>query len=230
MNKYRDTNWFLEDMCASAYVGLLFGFVALMLLLVTVPTEENWIHADPILKIFPKAITLWGIPALSLLLFFVWKSLKPIQPPAMASALKFALAGSASAIVALLALRLGVGEHLPAFVPPEESAKPGYLLGISTGVAEELMTRLVLTPLLFVVLRKWFGFHWSALFTIVVAALSFALWHEVGSGAEAFVLQHFVTRFMVPGIVMGLVVFYISPVFLVALHCSAHIMIPLLFV
>jgi hypothetical protein len=28
---------------------------------------------------------------------------------------------------------------------------------------------------------------------------------------------------------MGLAVFYVSPIFVVALHCMAHIMIPLLF-
>jgi hypothetical protein len=64
----------------------------------------------------------------------------------------------------------------------------------------------------------------------VIAALSFALWHEAGNGVEAFMLQHAVTRFMVPGVIMGLAVFYISPIFLVALHCMTHIMISLLFV
>ncbi len=230
MNKYQDTSRFLEDTCVSAYVALLFGFYALVLLLVTTPTEAHWFYADPILKIFPKAVTLWGIPVLSILLFFLWKSLKPIQPQAISSSLKFAFSGAATDIVVLLAIRLVVGEHLPTFVPPEESFKPGYLLGMSAGLAEELIIRLGLTPLIFVVLRKRLQFHWSALITIVITALSFALWHEVGSGAEAFVFQHFVTRFMIPGVIMGLAVFYISPVFLVALHCTAHIMIPLLFV
>lgn len=217
-------------MCVSSHVALLFGFYTLLLLLVTTPSEANWVHADPVLKVFPRTVTLWGIPLLAILLFFVWKSLKPVQPQAFFSPLKFALSGSATAIVVLLAMRLGGGEHLPAFVPPEESVKPGYLLGMSAGLAEELVTRLSLTPLVFVALRKRLGFHCSALITIFVAALGFALWHEAGSGAEAFVLEHFATRFMVPGVIMGLAAFYISPVFLVALHCTAHIMIPLLFV
>lgn len=230
MNKYQDTNRFLEDTCISSYVALLFGVYTLVLLLVTTPTEANWLHADPVLKIFPRAATLWGIPILSLLLFFVWRWLRPVQPSAIPSALKFALSGSATAIAVLLALNLAVGETLPAFVPPEEGAKPGYLLGMSTGLVEELVMRLGLTPLLFFFLRKRLGFHWSALTAIVIAALGFALWHEIGSGAEAFMLQHFATRFMIPGVVMGLAVFYISPVFLIALHCTTHIMLPLLFV
>ncbi len=230
MNKYQDTNRFLEDICASSYVALLFAFYTLILLLATTPSAANWVHADPILKIFPKAITLWGAPVLSLLLFLFWTSLKPVQPQAIPSSLKFALSGSVTAIVALLALRLSVGEHLPAFVPSEESVKPGDLLGMSAGLAEELIIRLFLTPLLFVVLRKRLELHWSALITIVIAALSFAAWHEVGGGAEPFMLQHFVTRVMIPGVIMGSMVFYISPIFVVALHCITHIMIPLLFV
>ncbi len=230
MNRYNDTNRFLEDTSVSAYVALPFAFYLLILLLVTTPTVANWFHADPILKIFPKAVTLWGIPALSISLFLFWKSLKPIQPQAVPSSLKFAVSGSGTAIVALVVLRLMAGEHLPAAVPPEESVKPGYLLGMSAGLAEELIIRLGVTPLTFVILRRRLGFHWSALFTIVVAALSFAVWHEAGSGAEPFILQHFLTRFMIPGVMMGLMVFYISPIFVVALHCTAHIMIPLLFV
>jgi predicted Co/Zn/Cd cation transporter (cation efflux family) len=74
-NKYQDTSRFLEDTCVSAYVALLFGFYALSLLLMTTPTEAQWFYADPILKIFLKAVTLWGIPILSILLFFFWKGL-----------------------------------------------------------------------------------------------------------------------------------------------------------
>lgn len=230
MNKYSDTSRFLADTSVSAYIALPFAFYILVLLMVTTPTAANWFHADPVLKIFPKSVTLWGIPALSISLFFFWKSLKPIEYQAVSSSFKFALFGSATTIVALVAMRLASGEQLPAFVPPEESVKPGYLLGMSAGLIEELIMRLVLTPLIFVVLRRRLGFHWSALITIIITALSFAFWHEAGSGAEPFMLQHFATRFMIPGVMMGLLVFYVSPIFVVALHCTAHIMIPLLFV
>jgi len=230
MSEYKDTNRFLEDTSASSYVALLFGFYTLILLLVTTPTAANWFNADPVMKVFPKALTLWGIPILSILLFFIWRFLTTLQSQAISLSWKFALSGSATALVALLAMRLVAGEDLPTFVPPEESVKPGYLLGMSAGLAEELIIRLILTPLLFVVLRKRLGFHWSALTTIIIAALSFALWHEAGSGAEAFMLQHFVTRFMIPGVIMSSMVFCISPIFVVSLHCTAHIMIPLLFV
>ncbi len=230
LDKYRDTNRFLEDTSASACVALLFGAYTLVLLLVTTPTETNWLHADPVMKIFPRALTLWGIPVLSVLLFFFWNALKPLQPKAALSLVKFALSGSAVSIIALVTLRLMAGEQLPAFVPPEESLKPGYLLGMSAGLVEELVMRLVLTPLLFVAFRKRMGFHGAVIAAIVVAALCFVLWHEAGSGGQALVFQHAVTRFIVPGVIMGLAVFYVSPVFLVALHCTTHVMIPLLFV
>ena len=147
----------------------------------------------------------------------------------MSSSLKFAFSGAATVVVVLLAIRLVVGEHLPTFVPPEESAKPGYLLGMSAGLAEELIFRLSLMPLLFIALRKWLGFRGSAFIAIIVTALCFALLHEAGDGAGPFMLQHFLTRFTIPGVIMGLAVFYVSPIFVVALHCTAHIMIPLLF-
>lgn len=213
-------------MSVSAYVALAFGFYTLILLLVTTPTEAQWLYADPILKILPRAAVVWGIPILSILLFFIWRSLKPLQLEGVYPACKVALAGSATAIVVLLAMRLVDSEHLPSFVPPEESVKPGLLLGMSAGLAEELVIRLIVTPLLFVVLRTRLGFNWSVLITVVIAALSFALWHEAGSGAAAFLPQYFVTR----SIIMGLAVFYISPVFVVALHCTVHVFIPLLFV
>ncbi len=230
MKKYQNTDRFLEDICISAYVTLPFALYTLILIYVAPTTYAHWLHADPILKIFPATTTLWGILILSITLFFIWRSLKPVQLQAMFSSHTYALSGSATAILVLLAMRLIVGEHMPAFIPPEESAKPGYLLGMSAGLAEELIFRLSLAPLLFFVLRKRLGFHLSVFVTIIVAALSFALLHELGGGAEAFLARHFLTRFMIPGVIMGLAMFYISPVFVVALHCTAHIMIPLLFI
>jgi hypothetical protein len=230
MNKYRNTNRFLEDMYCAACVALLFGGYTLILLLTTTASETEWLHADSVLKIFPKAVTLWGIPILSLALFFFWKLQKPAQVQAISSPLKFAFSGAAIAIVVLLALRVMLGENLPAFIPPEESVKPGYLLGMSAGLGEELVMRLMLTPLIFIALRKWLGFYESVWTAIIFTALCFALWHEVGSIGEPFMLQYFATRFMVPGVIMGLATFCISPVFLVSLHCTSHIMIPLLFV
>jgi len=229
MKKYQDTNRFLEDMCVSSYVALPFALYTVVLILFTTQTDAHWLHADPILTIFPKAGTLWGIPILSVILVFIWRSLNPPQPQAISSSLKFAFSGAVTVIVALLAIRLVVGERLPTFVPPEESAKPGYLLGMSAGLAEELIFRLSLMPLLFVALRKRLGFRGSAFIAIIVTALCFALLHEAGDGAGPFMLQHFLTRFMIPGVIMGLAVFYVSPIFVVALHCTAHIMIPLLF-
>ncbi len=230
MNKYRNTSLFLRDVSASTYVGLLFAVYTLILLLVTTPNATNWQYADPVLKIFPEAVTLWGIPSLSLLLFALWQRWYPIERQEMLSSGLMALAAAAIAVFALFALRMSVGEQLPAFIPSEESAKPGALLGMSAGLVEELVMRLMLTPIIFIVLRRWIGFHWSALSTIFITAIFFALWHEVGLTEEAFNAGHFLTRIMVPGVIMGLITFYVSPIFLVSLHCTIHIMLPLLFV
>ncbi len=230
MNKYEDVNRFLEDTCISVYVTIPFALYTLILVLTTTPTEAHWLYADPILKIFPKAITIWGILIFFSLLFFKWRSLKPLQPQAFFSSLKHILSGILVVALVLIIMRLITGPHMPTFIPAEESAKPGYLLGMAAGLVEELIFRLTLTPFLFFVLRKWLGLHWSVFITIIIVALSFALLHEVGSGAGPFISQHFITRFMIPGVVMGLAVFYISPIFVVTVHCAAHIMIPLLFI
>ena len=54
MKKYQDTNQFLEDMCVSSYVALPFALYTLVLLLFTTQTDAHWLHADPILTIFPS--------------------------------------------------------------------------------------------------------------------------------------------------------------------------------
>ncbi len=80
--------------------------------LFTTQTDAHWLHADPILTIFPKARTLWGIPILSVILVFIWRSLNPPQPQSITSSLKFAFSGAVTVIVALLAIRLVVGQLL----------------------------------------------------------------------------------------------------------------------
>lgn len=230
MNKYQETGRFLDDTAASSCAALVFGFYTLLLLAMMLPTGSNWVYADPVLKIFPAGVTLWGIPILSILLFIAWQMWRPTRGEAVRPAAIHAFSGVATALLALLALRLAIGDQLPAFVPPEESVKPGALLGMSAGLVEELVMRLMLTPLLFVVFRNWMGFHGAALGTIVVAAIGFAIWHEIGLPAEAFDPAHVMTRIMVPGVVMGLATFYISPIFIVTLHCTVHVVQPWLFV
>ena len=230
MNKYAHTDRFFSDMSVAAHVAFLFGAYALVLLLTTTPTVDNWHYADPILKIFPNTVTLWGVPLLAASLLIVWRSVRPVQVAEMLTPLTAGIYGAATAIGLLLLIRGIVGDELPAFIPPEESTKPGYLLGMSAGLLEELVIRLTLTPVVFLVLRKRMEFHPAAVITILIAAFSFALWHEAGSLDEPFMISHFATRFMVPGVVMGLVTFYVNPIFLVSLHCTMHIVIPTLFV
>lgn len=96
-------------------------------------------------------------------------------------------------------------------------------------MAEEGLFRMVLAPLLFLALRRVaLGPAVAALLTIGVVAVSFALLHEAGPHAT-FSAQYFATRVVMPGLLMGLAMFWISPMFIVTLHCTAHIVMPLLF-
>ena len=58
MKNYQDPNRFPEDVCVSRYVALPFALYTLILILFTTQTDAHWLHADPILTIFPKAGTL----------------------------------------------------------------------------------------------------------------------------------------------------------------------------
>lgn len=229
MRKYEDTGRFLGDVAAGAWVVQVFGLYVVVLALFGGPTEAQWLRADPILRILPRGATLWGVPLLSAAVFLAWRAIRPLQPRDVLASFKYVASGTALAVAGLLALRLIGGPAMPDFVPPEESVKPGYLLGMSAGLAEELIFRLALAPLLFVAFRGWLGLYPAVALAVVVAALSFALLHEAGGGA-AISAHYFLARFLVPGVVMGLAAFALSPAFVVAMHCTAHIMIPVLFV
>ena len=71
--------------------------------------------------------------------------------------------------------------------------------------------------------------HYAGMLSIIVVSLLFALLHEVGNTEQVFSMHYFMARFIVPGCVMGLAFYYISPTFIVIMHSTAHIMIPLLF-
>lgn len=148
------------------------------------------------------------------------------------------MAGSLVTVVFSVILRLVIGDRLPSFIPQEESAKPGFLLGMAAGYGEEVYFRMLLTPLVFYFAQKplaalkqrRLSVGISATIAIVITAFSFAILHEVGEADGTVVWQIFATRFMVPGILMGSLFFLIGPGFVIFMHTSAHVMIPILFV
>ena len=216
-------------MTGAAVLVQVFTLYFLVLFFFLDPSEAQWLHADPLLKILPRQATLWFAPVLSLLLLVFWSSIQPPTKAIIANALKHSAYGIAVAIILFLTIRFAVGPNLPTFIPPEESVKPGYLLGMSAGLNEELIFRMVFTPLAFIAFLKWMRPHYAAMLSILVVALLFALFHELGSAGEPFSAYYFATRVLMPGCVMGLAFFYISPAFIVMMHSAAHIMIPLLF-
>ncbi|RME28828.1 MAG: CPBP family intramembrane metalloprotease, partial [Deltaproteobacteria bacterium] len=114
------------------------------------------------------------------------------------------------------------------FIPTEESAAPGWLLGMTAGIGEELIFRLALVPPLFWALERRLPKPAMAVAaTAVITGALFSLVHLVapGDGPMAWNLS----RFVLPGMVMTFAYLRLGPSFLVTAHCAAHIWIPLAF-
>jgi membrane protease YdiL (CAAX protease family) len=131
-----------------------------------------------------------------------------------------AAAGAAAAVGVVLLLRAVAGPVLPAFVPPEESARPGLLLGLSAGVVEEAVFRVALLPLL--------ARRGRALAVVATGAL-FAVCHELPPAGRPFRPDVFTTRLLVPGCGMTALALALGTPFVVAAHCVAHLLLPLVF-
>ena len=194
------------DFTAAAIVAQPFTVYLIVLLVLHAPRGEP---ADPILRFLP----LWLIPALGAATCGVWWW---IARPKMKRAVKHAVIGVAVAAAICGLLRGIYGPHLPKFIPPEESAGPGFLLNMSAGYAEEIIFRLILLPVFLIYLRR-------IPIAILLTGLAFALSHGIALDA------HFATRLLIPGCAFSLAAIMVSPAFIVAAHCSAHILIPLLF-
>jgi len=194
------------DFTAAAIVAQPFTVYLVVLLAMRAPRGE---HADPLLRFLP----LWLIPAMGAATCGVWWW---IAQPKMGRALKHAIIGVVVAGALCGLLRAIYGPHLPPFIPPEESAAPGFLLNMSAGYAEEIIFRLILLPICLIYLRR-------IPVAIVLTGLCFALSHNVALDA------HFATRLLIPGCAFSLAAIMVSPAFVVAAHCTAHILIPLMF-
>ena len=65
--------------------------------------------------------------------------------------------------------------------------------------------------------------------SVAVTDIDPAAAETAAPGAHAFNAAHFLTRLILPGCVMSCLFFRPGPSFLLALHWSAHVAIPLLF-
>jgi hypothetical protein len=197
------------DFAAAAVIAQPFTAYLIVMRFLRPPTADEWSHADPFLRFFP----LWLIPALGVVSAVVWIRL---AKPAIRRGLKHAVFGVLVAAALCGLLRAIYGPHLPHFIPPEESAAPGLLLNMSAGYAEEIIFRIALLPALLIYAKR-------IPIAILVTGLAFALAHSVHLDV------HFATRFLIPGCAFSLAALLVSPSFLVTAHCTAHVLIPLLF-
>jgi len=215
-----------EDVTVAALFSLPYAAYLVVLQAVRPATELQWTLADPILVLSPRAATPWLSVVAALALAALWWKLAPPDRQALRRGAIGAIAGALLAALAWGALRLAVGETLPAFIPREESAGPGFLLSMTAGVEEEQLCRLALVPALFFPLRRR-GVWRAAAVAVLASGLVFAVWHAAGEATFAPV--YFATRLLGPGCVMSLV-WLVSPPAIVVDHLTAHLFIPALFV
>ncbi|BBM82852.1 CPBP family glutamic-type intramembrane protease [Candidatus Uabimicrobium amorphum] len=215
-----------QNISAAAFFTLPFIVLLFALYFANTFTAKQMQEADPII-VFIHNLGILSIPLFSLAVCSVWLKIAPINSVQIRRNFVLALFGAGVAASILFLIRLVHGETLPAFIPPEESAKPGLLLGLSAGVIEEIVFRLVLLPGVYFLLKGKTHNYLACIIAVVITSFLFALSHEI---YDPFSWSHFMTRFALPGCVMSLAFFVIGPAFIVTAHCTAHLFLPLLFV
>lgn len=215
------------SIAASAFLSVVFALYLVVLAALVSPSEEQWREADPILLLLPRWASIWSVPISSVgLAIFWWRVAKPDPATLRRSGIEAAL-GALTAVAVCGLVRVAVGPELPAFIPSEESARPGFLLSMTAGFAEELVFRLTLLPAWLFVFRRWLSERAAVVLAVILTGLGFTLLHQ--AGATSFEPRYFVTRFVIPGCAMSLAFLYIGPTFLVFAHGTAHLLIPALF-
>ncbi len=216
-----------RDIAAAALVAQPFALYLVVLAFLAPPTEDNWARADPILSLLPRGLTVAWVPVASVLIAALWWRLARPDRANLARAGREALLGVGLVCTAVFVVRGVAGPVLPDFIPPEESAGPGFLLSMTAGYSEELLCRLLLLPAILFALRRRLPASVASAVSVVVTALAFSLWHAAGEAEPS--TTYFVTRFIIPGVVMS-IGFLVSPAGMVVGHSSAHLLIPLVFV
>jgi len=208
----------------SSLVALAFAALLAALRIGLPPSLTQRHAADPLVQLLGRGDT-WIVVAAAVVAAAVWGRRASVRP----KDLGWAVAGMATAALVALAIRAVAGSHLPSFVPPEESARPGIVLGLSAGLFEEVVFRLALLPLLVSALTRSMSPGRAAVVAAVATGVLFSLSHEIGPAGGVFDPRLMLTRFLVPGLGMSLVALRVNLTFLVSAHCAAHLVIPALF-
>jgi len=216
-----------SDVTAGALVAVAYGIILLAIAAASPATPAHWERADPILLLVPRAAMPWLVPALAVAGAVAWRRVaRPSRDEARRAALH-AGAGVVAAIAMVGALRGLHGATLPSFIPAEESAGPGLLLGLCAGLAEEVLFRVGVLSLVFFALERRAPRPVAGGAAAVISALAFALLHQAGPVPAP--AAWFLTRFLIPGLAMSLVALVVSPSAIISAHCAAHLLIPFAF-
>ena len=128
------------------------------------------------------------------------KNIAPRPFFVLAAAIEGSLAAVALAVAAYFLLPLWA-----AFLPPEESTFTGVTVAFASGLSEELIFRFYLQGGLALIMREVVSLNADRARNIALplAALSVAAAHHLGPAGAPFVLEAFLFRFLVPGLLFG---------------------------
>ncbi len=220
---------FLRRTASAAVILVPYWLVMAALHWTSPATQEQLPAGDPLVQTFAGFGSALAIPAVSLAVIAFWAVRFRPSPREVITELPRAAAGAAVAVAVAFILYWIFGSKLPSFIPPEESSRPGLQQGFSAGLIEEVLFRLMVLPAVYSALRRRLGEMPSRLLTMVAVGLLFSLSHELPPAGTGFLPKLLATRFLFPGVVMSGAAFWIGPAFIVAAHCTAHLVIPFLF-
>lgn len=209
---------------AAALLALPFAVVLAALAFVAPASPAQHAAADPLVQLLGRHAP-WLIVAGAVTVGVAWTHAARVQRDDVVHA----VVGAVVAVIVACALRLFVGPRLPSFIPPEESSAPGVTLGLSAGLVEEVVFRLLVLPGVYLACRNKLGTLAAAAVATIISGVLFSLSHELGPAGGAFETRFLITRFLIPGVGMSCLAFAVSPSFIVSAHCTAHLLIPALF-
>lgn len=191
-----------------AILPLFVAYEALVLLHPWTATELT--RADPFTASFLIGLGPHSLGIAYLLAAFLSYTSKGLEEERMNSAprplfvLVAALEGALPAVL-IATVAYCLLPHWAAFLPPEESSFVGTSLALASGLSEELVFRFFLQGGLTLVFREVVSLNKNQAqnISLLLAALGVATAHHLGPAGAPFVLEEFLFRLLVPGLLLG---------------------------